>query len=303
MGESKQFDSNPKTWRMTAALALDGAALMEILSPYVMSSLVLPIACAANVLKNIGFLTASASRAALHQSLALGGNLADVTAKAGSQSMAAGLLGTAVGVGLSTALGPSLENFVAAFCALSAVHQSLNYMSLKSVALVHFDRHRLHLLMEHFIDTGVVLSPSEIAQKEFYIPLVNEDQSHQWLAIGTTLEEFCPQGLNELQKLQRQCPNEKYLLNVSNGGIIHLVFLVGAVGDDLVKGMLHAHLLKRLGVRIENIAPSHERASNAISCFTASIHKHGWKTESTLTNIEAKDSFRLAFDCLDEKRL
>ena len=84
MGEMKKFDSDPKRWRMLAALSLDGASFLEILSPLVWSSWVLPIACVANIGKNIGFLTASASRAAIHQSLAIKGNLADVTAKSAS---------------------------------------------------------------------------------------------------------------------------------------------------------------------------------------------------------------------------
>ena len=85
MGKTKAFDNDPKRWRMVAATALDGATLLEILSPLCHSSLVLPIASIANIGKNIGFLTASASRASLHQSLAVSGNLGDVTVKAGSQ--------------------------------------------------------------------------------------------------------------------------------------------------------------------------------------------------------------------------
>jgi len=68
---SAKFDADPKKWRMVVALALDAATLLEIMSPLVPSVLVLPIGSVANIGKNIGFLTASASRAALHQSLAI----------------------------------------------------------------------------------------------------------------------------------------------------------------------------------------------------------------------------------------
>ena len=108
---SKTLDADPKRWRMTAALSLDMAAGIEIVTPLAPSVWVLPLAVAANLLKNIGFLTASASRAALHQSLATAGNLADVTAKAGSQSMAAGTIGTFLGVGFSTSLATSSHAF------------------------------------------------------------------------------------------------------------------------------------------------------------------------------------------------
>lgn len=43
--------------------------------------------------KNISFLAASASRAAIHNSLATKGNLADITAKAGAQTIVACMIG------------------------------------------------------------------------------------------------------------------------------------------------------------------------------------------------------------------
>ena len=120
---------------MTAAFALDFAALLKIVTPMALASVVLPIACTANVLKNIGFLTASASRAAIHQSLAILGNLADVTAKTGSQCMALGLLGTALGVGLSSLLNHHASNFILGFCALAVVHQGCNYTTVHAVMI------------------------------------------------------------------------------------------------------------------------------------------------------------------------
>ena len=67
MGKTKAFDNDPKRWRMVSAMTLDGATLLEILSPLFHSSMVLPVASVANVGKNIGFLTASASRAAIRE--------------------------------------------------------------------------------------------------------------------------------------------------------------------------------------------------------------------------------------------
>ena len=79
-------DSNPKRWRMVAALALDLSTLLEIFTPFFGPEYFLPCASIANIGKNIGFLAASASRAAIHQSLTKTegktSNLGDVTAKA-----------------------------------------------------------------------------------------------------------------------------------------------------------------------------------------------------------------------------
>ncbi|CAG8787326.1 11035_t:CDS:2, partial [Acaulospora morrowiae] len=54
--------------------------------------------------KNIAWLAGSATRAQMHKTFALRDNLGDITGKSGSQSTAAGLFGTALGVILSAAI-------------------------------------------------------------------------------------------------------------------------------------------------------------------------------------------------------
>jgi hypothetical protein len=107
-----RFDADPKRWRWVSALVLDLSSLLEMCTPF-FPGLFLPIAgelccsqCSgmnrkvallgenhfrppacrasaalANVGKNVAWLSASATRAGIHQSLALHGNLADVTGK------------------------------------------------------------------------------------------------------------------------------------------------------------------------------------------------------------------------------
>jgi hypothetical protein len=54
--------------------------------------------------KNITWIAASTTRASIHKSMCRQENLADVTGKAVSQSIAASLLGTALGIGVSSSL-------------------------------------------------------------------------------------------------------------------------------------------------------------------------------------------------------
>jgi len=79
-------DTNPKRWRMVAALALDLSTLLEIFTPWLGPELFLPCASIANVGKNVGFLAASASRAAIHQSLCAGGSSLVAENSEGSES-------------------------------------------------------------------------------------------------------------------------------------------------------------------------------------------------------------------------
>eukprot|EP00578_Thalassiosira_sp_NH16_P031136 CAMPEP_0181080682 /NCGR_PEP_ID=MMETSP1071-20121207/2698_1 /TAXON_ID=35127 /ORGANISM="Thalassiosira sp., Strain NH16" /LENGTH=562 /DNA_ID=CAMNT_0023162177 /DNA_START=250 /DNA_END=1938 /DNA_ORIENTATION=+ len=178
-------DTNPKRWRMVAALALDLSTLLEICTPLMGPEFFLPCASVANIGKNVGFLAASASRAAIHQSLSMGGsseipvsvdsiedtctsntkdtkstttsasssNLGDVTAKSGSQAIVASLLGTAIGIFLSRTFcsDHGTAGILAGFVVLSAVHQVCTYKAIKSVPLRNLDRHRLHIVLASYI--------------------------------------------------------------------------------------------------------------------------------------------------------
>ncbi len=245
MGKTKAFDNDPKRWRMVAATALDGATLLEILSPLCHANMVLPVASIANIGKNIGFLTASASRASLHQSLAISGNLGDVTVKAGSQSMVASLAGTSLGIGLSTILDHEVLNFGICFVALSAIHQGCTYASLQNVPLAHFNRHRFHLAMEYYIVHGKAPSPTEIAKVEGFVPIFSTDSSTSWLRIGKPLSEVCSTPC-ELEDCLALVPNEKYLVQFNqNTKFVDLIFFHSANDEDLCRGMYHACLIQK----------------------------------------------------------
>lgn len=284
MGRSSrtsQFDASPKYWRMVSALVLDAATLLEITSPLVPSAHVLAVASIANVGKNIGFLTASASRAALHQSLAKANNLADLTAKAGSQSMAASLLGTAVGIGLSPILG-DVQHFILGFVGLSLIHLGCNYLSLKAVQLSHFDRHRLHLVLEaYFKEEGIVLDPVQVANRESFLPLLSHDDSHTWISLGSTIREMGgPAKVVE----SSASASQSYVL-VSHNERLHLVFHDNARASDMMQGMHHAYWLHCNGcdgadMRLADLAR-----------FCSELQEKGWNV--TMLRIEPPNAVRI----------
>ncbi|KAL9178629.1 hypothetical protein ACHAXT_001967 [Thalassiosira profunda] len=226
-------DTNPKRWRMVAALALDLSTLLEICTPAMGPQWFLPMASIANVGKNVGFLAASASRAAIHQSLTMGGslvdtpsseespkpakataakssNLGDVTAKAGSQAIVASLLGTAVGILLSRTFcsDHGTAGILAGFVVLSFIHQVCTYKAVKAVPLLSLDRHRLHIILSSYMNEqsngagcAPVLTPAQVAEKESFLPLLRPDDSSRWLTVGASLTDICPSGAAGLKEL------------------------------------------------------------------------------------------------------
>ena len=302
MGKTKAFDNDPKRWRMVSAMTLEGATLLEILSPLFHPSMVLPVASIANVGKNIGFLTASASRAAIHQSLAISGNLGDVTAKAGSQSIMASLCGTTLGIGLSSLLNHDAYKFSMGFCVLAVIHQGFNYLSLKNVPLAHFNKQRLYIVLDQYIETNLIPTPSEVAEKETFIPLFGNNKKHdqidKWLLIGSPLATICPEP-SELESVMR-INKESYLLYPAQDGKMHLTFFKNATGKDIIRGVLHAFLCQKLvlskGVMEEAIMlnDSHTQCLEILPVLFDQLDQHGWSTSTETTSIESRNSFRLS---------
>jgi hypothetical protein len=129
---SNRFDSDPKKWRLVSSLSMSAAAILEMTTP-LFPGYFLAIASIANVGKNIAFLASSASRAAIHRSFAIRENLADVTAKAGSQAICSSTIGTALGVAIAAAIGGDYNTTVLTFIAFSAISLSSTYMALREV--------------------------------------------------------------------------------------------------------------------------------------------------------------------------
>jgi hypothetical protein len=140
-----RFDSDPKRFRMLGCVAQDTSHFLEALTPLA-PHLFLPLASLANGCKNITWFAASSTRAAINKSMCLSENLADVTGKAVSQSIASSLAGTALGIGLSTALtqwapvvGSSAPNplaVLAALVPLAGLHWYCCYKSLGTDVLM-----------------------------------------------------------------------------------------------------------------------------------------------------------------------
>jgi Vitamin B6 photo-protection and homoeostasis len=373
MGQMRSLDSNPKRYRMFAAILLDAAAIIELSTPLgimmISSSAVVPMACLATLCKNVGFIMASASRATIHQSLCIctsnftncapsstapatiSNNLADLTAKFSSQGTAAGLLGTLLGISISTwipVFGSSPEyvffNYSSPIVILGLVivHQTCNYVALRSVALHHLNRQRLGIILNHYIQCFCsdehelngnavaehVLTPIQVAEREKFLPQLfgfsrrfsqeSPEKNLDWLNIGCPLESICPKGSEQLMALLAACDNEQYMLNVDDDtcdGRIQLVFFEQANGNDIIRGMLHAFVLRDSLVNRRAFVESHWIDKNSpdvnknllpmisrsrqwvqrrFNGFVDHLRVAGWITNTIFVEEGAK-SFRLAF--------
>lgn len=216
---NNRYDADPKRWRFASAAALEISVLVEILTP-LFPAYFLPMASLANVAKNISWLSTSATRASFHNSFALKENLADITAKAGSQAIASSIIGTGLGIAISQFTGPSTINVLAAFGVLSTVNLFSIYHLLNGVWLRTLNCQRLHLLTSRYLESEHRDLPSlqEINGREKFISVLFTGYksvfAESYIRSDATLDQLAHGSPHELLRLKAFFADESYLLNM-----------------------------------------------------------------------------------------
>ena len=168
---NNRFDSDPKRWRVVAAVALDGAVFLQALTPLA-PALFLPVAALANVGMNVSWLAASASRAGIHLSFSnsrTGTNIADITAKAGSQTTFASTMGMACGVIISPFVGSSPELIIPTLVSISLIHLGCTYRGLRHVTLNTLNEQRAEFIAYQYVTKNTIPSIDLVSIQEVVI--------------------------------------------------------------------------------------------------------------------------------------
>lgn len=178
---NNRFDRQPKQWRFLASMSLEVSNVIEITTAF-FPQYFLPIAAVANMGKNISFLASSASRAAIHRSFAREENLADITAKTGSQNILSSLAGTSLGVAISTYCGNDLLLTCTFFSVLSSTSLVFTYLALRYATITALTQDRLDYVLRDFFSGNNVdqrlLSPEAVKTNEKMFVLAPLDTLH-----------------------------------------------------------------------------------------------------------------------------
>ena len=165
---NRNFDADPKRWRFVAGLVLDVASVLEALIPFV-PCLFLPLASVSNALKNVSFLAASASRASIHAAFAQKANLADVTARSGSQTTVAATIGTALAAAISAYIGSDCTVILGCVLVTTATHLTCLYKCILSVPIQTLNLQRFELLASGYLRTRAAVSPHDMREFERFV--------------------------------------------------------------------------------------------------------------------------------------
>lgn len=234
--QGKKFDNDLKQLRFAGDLLMELGAGIELATAAV-PHLFLPLACAANVAKNVAAVTSTSTRTPIYKAFAKGENIGDVTAKGECVGNIADLLGT----GLSIIISKRNPSLVATFSLLSCGYVLSSYQEVKSVVLRTLNRTRFSVAVESFLKTGHVPSLQEGNLKEnvFTLPWIKDKP----ILLGSRFKDAFQEPASYLA-LVPLFEKERYIVtyNPSKGNVCALL-KDQAESDDVLKAAFHAHVL------------------------------------------------------------
>ncbi|XP_041012123.1 protein root UVB sensitive 6 [Juglans microcarpa x Juglans regia] len=301
--QGKKFDFDLKQLRFAGDLLMEVGAAVELATSAV-PHLFLPLACAANVAKNVAAVTSTSTRTPIYKAFAKGENIGDVTAKGECVGNIADLLGT----GLSIMISKRNPSLVTTFALLSCGYVLSSYQEVKSVVLHTLNRARFTVAVDSFLKTGRVPSLQEGNMNENIF-------SFLWLKDGPIV--LGPSFRDAFQDpgaylaIEPLFEKERYIVTYnSSKGKIYALLKDQAKSDDILKAAFHAHMLlhfiqesnkSHLSARKQSeygysdiVSPTTDLEAHVVeSCkmvsasygiFKSKAAEEGWKMSESLLN-------------------
>eukprot|EP00755_Sulcionema_specki_P019452 Sspe_Gene.69505::Locus_40978_Transcript_2_2_Confidence_0.500_Length_1457::g.69505::m.69505 len=275
--KSSQLDSDCKRWRLAADLTNDMAIFLEILSATVDKYFFLAIICLASLCQAVTGVAGGATRASLTQHFAIAQNMADVSAKDGSQETAVGLIGMLAG-SLITVMMPEDSDYITStwvlFLIFTALHLLCNYRGVSAVVLADVNRYRLERCLQAF-RTGHPLTPAQVARTE---PIIMY-RTLPGISLGCSLKNMATTA-EEVAQLRRTFPIDKYWLTHTNGKVM-IALTADATGTDQILAYMHAYYIIELKL---SFSEAHKAVQREGEEFIKTLEKSGWNLNRVLLN-------------------
>ncbi|XP_059204803.1 RUS1 family protein C16orf58 homolog [Centropristis striata] len=281
--KGSKLDSEAKKWRLFADVLNDIAMFMEILAPFFPACFTL-IVCTAGIFKSLVGVAGGATRAALTVHQARRDNMADISAKDGSQETLVNLAGLMVSLMLIPLVTDNPMLTISLFFLFTALHLFANYKAVRSVVMETFNEARLSTVLQQYLRDRRVLSPLEANQRE---PVFFEFRKTVPVKLGVRLQEVV-QSLEEFDLALKE-NNMPYLLGVRNGCVCVCLGPEASVCDELramcqalwLSSMLNSPT-KQQQSHWEMVHESHKLMDTIFNPFIKGVEAAGWDIKRTL---------------------
>uniref|UniRef100_A0A1A8JF30 Chromosome 16 open reading frame 58 n=1 Tax=Nothobranchius kuhntae TaxID=321403 RepID=A0A1A8JF30_NOTKU len=289
--KGSKLDSEAKKWRLFADVLNDIAMFMEILAPYFPAFFTL-IVCTAGIFKSIVGVAGGATRAALTVHQARRDNMADISAKDGSQETLVNLAGLLVSLILIPLVTDNPGLTLSLFFLFTILHLFSNYKAVRSVVMETFNEARISIVLQQYLTDRRILSPLEANRRE---PVFFQWRKTTSIKLGVRLQDVV-QSPEEL-KLALKENSLPFLLGIRNGCVCVCLGAEASVHDEIravcqavwVSDMLSCPVSKQT----TNIKPkqhgfwemvheSHRLMDEKFNPFLKGVEAAGWDTKRTL---------------------
>lgn len=256
--QGSNLDNDSKKWRLFADILNDAAILLELMSQHLKGYITL-VLCVSSIAKSVVGVAGGATRAALTQHQARSNNMADVSAKDGSQETLVNLAAFLCSLLLLRVLAGNQILIYAIFTVFTLLHIFANFRAVSCVVMETFNRSRYSLLVKHFLEEA-----GDIASVE----KVNEQES-VWLCCGrhfvnVNLGSPLSSVAATHEDLRSRAPKEKqacYLLKVVRDSSRHydvnVVLHEQCTPKDQMEAMFHSFLLEFVLLKTLKVDTAH----------------------------------------------
>jgi len=195
--------------------------------------------CCSSLLRAIVGVAGGASRAALTQHQAKRNNMADVAAKDGSQETAVNLVALLVGLVLVPWINNDFRYVWGFFITATCFHIYCNYRAVKAVIMETFNDQRMHLVMEHYLQHKVILTPRQVSEKEYLF----------WqgprIRLGVSLKKLLQSPLESAQRFNTY-QNEAFVIKWEKPKSVYVSYFEGVTDQEILKSAVLANILIKM---------------------------------------------------------
>ncbi|KAH6933059.1 hypothetical protein HPB50_011735 [Hyalomma asiaticum] len=254
--QGSNLDYDSKKWRLFADILNDVAIFLELMCQY-FKGYVTAVLCVSSVAKSIVGVAGGATRAALTQHQARNNNMADVSAKDGSQETLVNLAAFLFSLLLLRIVAGNPWLLYSIFISFTLLHIFANYRAVSCVVMETFNRSRYAIVVKRFLETAGDIAP---------VAWVNACES-VWIQcgkpfvsinLGVPLSSVAPTSKELQRRVEDAAGDQKaapaYLLAVvrdsSRHYNINIVLSSESTVKDQMEAMFHAFLLEAILLKL-----------------------------------------------------
>lgn len=254
--QGSNLDYDSKKWRLFADILNDVAIFLELMCQY-FKGYVTAVLCVSSVAKSIVGVAGGATRAALTQHQARSNNMADVSAKDGSQETLVNLAAFLFSLLLLRIVAGNPWLLYSVFISFTLLHIFANYRAVSCVVMETFNRSRYAIVVKSFLETAGDIAP---------VAWVNACES-VWIQcgkpfvsinLGVPLSSVAPTSKELQRRVEGAACGQKaapaYLLAVvrdsSRHYNINIVLSSESTVRDQMEAMFHAFLLEAILLKL-----------------------------------------------------